>query len=122
VKLVLASRSPQRRAILERLGVDFVVRPSDIEELEQGDPPAVALENALRKATALAPASGELVLGVDTVVALDGVLYGKPATADQASATLRALSGRTHTVISGLALVTAGAPPLTQAEAPATSR
>jgi septum formation protein len=121
VKLVLASRSPQRRAILERLGVDFVVRPSDIEELEQGDPPAVALENALRKATALAPVSGELVLGVDTVVALDGVLYGKPATADQAAATLRALSGRTHTVISGLALVAAGAQPLTQAESTAVS-
>jgi septum formation protein len=121
VKLVLASRSPQRRALLERLGVDFVVRPSDIEEIEQGDPQATALENALRKATALAPASGELVLGIDTVVALDGVLYGKPATADQAAATLRALAGRTHTVISGLALAAADAQPLTHAESTAVS-
>jgi septum formation protein len=107
VTLVLASRSPQRREILERLGVEFVVRPTDVEELTHGDPDAVARENALRKALAAAPQPGELVLGVDTIVALDGELYGKPASAEQARRTLRALSGRTHTVISGLALLAA---------------
>ncbi|HEX2086374.1 MAG TPA: Maf family protein [Solirubrobacteraceae bacterium] len=99
--LVLASRSPQRRAILEQLGVEFDVAPADVEELESGDPVEVAKENARRKAAAV---EGELVLGVDTVVALDGRIYGKPADADDAARTLRALSGRTHEVISGLAL------------------
>ena len=72
--LVLASRSPQRRAILERLGVPFEVRPSDVPELADGEPRAVALENALRKARAAqAPAGAEAVLGCDTIVTLDGV-------------------------------------------------
>ena len=61
----------------------------------------MAKENARRKATAV---SGELVLGVDTVVALDGRIYGKPADEGEAGATLRALSGRTHEVVSGLAI------------------
>jgi septum formation protein len=121
VTLVLASRSPQRRAILERLGVNFVVRPSDVEELEAGEPATVARDNALRKATALAPAPGEVVLGVDTIVALDGELYGKPANVAAAERTLRALSGRTHTVISGVALVNADAEPRVLSEATAVS-
>jgi septum formation protein len=121
--LVLASRSPARRAILERLGVDFIVRPSEVEELEQGEPLALARENALRKATALAPARDQLVLGVDTIVALDGVIYGKPQSATDAAATLRALSGKTHTVISGVALLGAGAgaEPLTLTDTAAVS-
>jgi septum formation protein len=121
VTLVLASSSAQRRAILERLGVAFVVRPCDVEELEQGDPPAVALANALSKATAIPPAPGEVVLGVDTIVALDGVIYGKPQNAAQAAATLRSLSGRTHSVISGVALARAGAEPQTLIESTAVS-
>jgi septum formation protein len=99
--LILASRSPQRTAILTQLGVAHEVRPADAPELEQGDPVAVAVENARRKAQAV---DGDLVLGVDTVVALEGRLYGKPADADAAWATLRALSGATHQVVSGLAL------------------
>jgi septum formation protein len=108
--LVLASRSPQRRAILERLGVSFEVRPADVAELEEGDPGEVAVENALRKARAVAAADAPpaLVLGVDTVVALAGRVYGKPADEDHARETLRALSGSTHTVLSGLALIEDG--------------
>jgi septum formation protein len=97
--LILASRSPQRRAILEQLGVPFEVRPSDVEELTSGRPEAVAVENARRKAAAV---EGDLVLGVDTLVALDGILYGKPKDAQDAARTLRALSGHTHQVVSGL--------------------
>jgi septum formation protein len=78
------------------------VRPSGAPELEEGDPEAVALANARRKAAACPAADGELVLGVDTLVALDGRIYGKPAAAADAAATLRALSGRTHEVVSGL--------------------
>ncbi len=101
---MLASRSPQRRAILERVGIAFTVRPADVEELAAGDPAQVALENALRKARAAVEA-GESVLGVDTLVALAGTIYGKPADEQQARRTLAALGGRVHTVYSGLALV-----------------
>jgi septum formation protein len=104
VTLVLASRSPQRRAILEQLGVPFVARPVDVEEDEAGEPNAVALANARRKALAAGAAEGEVVLGVDTIVAIDGEIWGKPADADGATATLRRLSGRTHTVVSGVAI------------------
>jgi septum formation protein len=107
--LVLASRSPQRREILERLGVPFEVRPSDAAELEQGEPRALALENALRKARAArVPGRAEAVIGCDTIVALAGIVYGKPADAEQARATLSALSGATHEVISGIALLLPG--------------
>ena len=104
-KLVLASRSPQRRAILESLGVAFEVRPVDVVEEEEGVPVAVASENALRKAIAAGAGEGEIVLGVDTVVAIDLDIWGKPPNADAAAETLRQLSGRTHTVVSGVALV-----------------
>jgi septum formation protein len=107
VILVLASRSPQRRAILEQLGVAFVERPADVEELEAGEPDAVAAENARRKATAVGARDDEVVLGVDTLVATGKEIWGKPADAADAARTLRALSGRTHTVVSGVALARA---------------
>jgi septum formation protein len=106
--LVLASRSPQRRAILEQLGVPFVARPADIEELEAGEPEAVASENARRKVAAARAGDGEVVLGVDTLVATEDRIWGKPPDAAGAERTLRALSGRTHTVVSGVALARAG--------------
>jgi septum formation protein len=107
VRLVLASCSPQRRAILEQLGVPFVLRPVDVEEEEAGDPTAVALENARRKALAAGAGEGEVVLGVDTIVVIDGEIWGKPSDAAAAAAVLRRLSGRTHTVVSGVALANA---------------
>jgi septum formation protein len=112
-RLVLASGSPQRRAILGDLGLDFDVRASDVAEEDEGAPRVVASENALRKALAVAGAAGadagELVIGCDTLVATDGrQIWGKPADAAAARATLRHLSGRTHEVVSGLALVRSG--------------
>ena len=104
--LVLASSSPQRHALLQRLGVPFSVRVPETSELCSGDPLQLARENALRKArAALAPGAREVVVGCDTLVALDGVIYGKPADERQARETLRALSGAEHEVISGLALL-----------------
>jgi septum formation protein len=105
--LVLASGSPQRRALLERLGVPFTVRVSDADELEQGpDPARVAVENALRKARAVRrEGAAEAVLGCDTIVVLDGLIYGKPPDAAAARETLTALGGHTHEVLSGLALL-----------------
>jgi septum formation protein len=106
--LVLASRSPQRRAILEILGIDFVVRAVDVTENTEGEPPEVAIANARRKALAAAVDPSELVLGVDTVVALGDRIWGKPTDEDSARATLSALSGATHEVVSGIALLREG--------------
>ena len=119
MRLVLASRSPQRRALLRGLGVRFTVRQPRFEETEHGDPPQVALANALGKALSVARRDGEIVLGVDTIVALDGRIYGKPANEAQARATLEALSGATHTVFSGVALVGPSAEPRTAVAATA---
>ena len=119
MKLILASRSPQRRALLRGLGVRFTVRQPRFEETEQGDPSQVALANALGKARSVVRRDGEIVLGVDTVVALDGRIYGKPADEAQARATLEALSGATHTVFSGVALVGPSAEPRTAVAATA---
>jgi septum formation protein len=93
--------------LLERLGVPFTVRPTGAAELEQGpDPARVAVENALGKArAALRPPAREALLGCDTIVVLDGVIYGKPPDAGAARRTLSALAGRTHEVISGVALL-----------------
>jgi septum formation protein len=89
------------------LGVDFTVRATDVEEIEQGpDAGAVALENALRKARAARrPGTREAILACDTIVVLDGTIYGKPADAEAARTTVGALAGRTHEVISGLAVL-----------------
>lgn len=114
--LLLASRSPQRRAILTQLGVPFEVRPADVDELADGQPADVAVENARRKAMALADdaaRAGRTVLGVDTIVVLDGRVHGKPDDDEHARATLAALSGRGHLVLSGLCAVAPGESPRT---------
>jgi septum formation protein len=100
--LILASRSPQRKAILEQLGVAFRVVEPDVEELAQGDARALVRENALRKARAVA--AGERVLGADTAVVLDGEPFGKPRDEAEAGDILRRLAGREHEVMSGIAL------------------
>jgi septum formation protein len=110
-RLVLASASPQRRAILRGLGLEFDVRITDVAEADQGAPRVVASENALRKALAAAEAGrgdDELVLGCDTLVATELDIWGKPPDEQAARETLRRLSGRTHEVVSALALVQAG--------------
>jgi septum formation protein len=110
--LVLASGSPQRRAILGDLGLDFEVRPSDVAEEDEGVPRVVASENALRKALAVAdaagPGAGEVVLACDTLVATELEIRGKPPNEAAARETLRRLSGRTHEVVSAIALVQDG--------------
>jgi septum formation protein len=103
-RLILASASPQRRAILEQIGVAFEVRVPAVDELSEGPAGEVALENAYRKAAAIVPA--ELpVLGVDTVVSLGTQLFGKPRDAAHASQMLSALAGERHLVISGVCLI-----------------
>jgi len=107
---VLASRSPQRRAILEQLGLPFdVVVPTFEEEPSAARPVDEVERRAQGKARSVAGAAGgRLILGVDTEVVLAGRIYGKPGDAAEAEAMLEALSGRTHEVVSGLCLVTPG--------------
>lgn len=103
--LILASASPRRRQLLTEHGYSFTVQPADIEEvmppdLNVGD---ITLFNARQKALAVAEQNPEaVVIGVDTLVALDGEPLGKPADMDEAFAMLSRLSGRIHEVHSGI--------------------
>jgi septum formation protein len=107
--LLLASTSPQRRAILEQLGLPFdVVAPRYSEQDEPGVGAAELVRaHAQGKARSVAVEAGERpVLGVDTAVVLDGEIFGKPDGEEQAAAMLGRLGGRTHAVVSGLCLLT----------------
>jgi nucleoside triphosphate pyrophosphatase len=101
--LILASGSPQRRAILEQLGVEFRVEVPGVDEVTEGEARTLVLENALRKARAAAR-PGERALGADTAVVLEGRVFGKPEDAEEAEAYLRELSGRVHEVMTGIAV------------------
>jgi septum formation protein len=107
MRVVLASRSPQRRALLEALGVEFEVAEPMIEELTEGEPREIVMENARWKAAAVAATTkpGTLVIGGDTEVAVDGEALGQPRDEDEARAMLERLSGREHEVLGGLALL-----------------
>jgi nucleoside triphosphate pyrophosphatase len=110
--LILASRSPRRRRLLGLLHVRFKVLPAEIPEIpRRGESPerfAVRLAREKAEAVAARLSARErrsaLVLGADTVVALGGVIFGKPRDDAEARRMLRALSGRTHRVITGVAL------------------
>ena len=111
--LVLASASPRRRELLPALGVPFEVVPSAVAE--DGDAPdaaRLAYALALRKARAVAAdRPGDLVIGADTIVVLDGRALGKPGSPAEARSMLEALRSRTHEVVTGVAAVTGpGAP------------
>jgi septum formation protein len=109
--LLLASTSPQRRAILEQLRIPFDVVAPRYEEHDppDGDATQLVREHALGKARSVATDVGDRpVLGVDTTVALDGRIYSKPSDVGDAERMLDELAGRTHAVVSGLALVTPG--------------
>jgi nucleoside triphosphate pyrophosphatase len=108
--LLLASRSPQRRAILEQLAIPFeAVIPQYEEELTGAGPVEEVTSRAQGKARSLAGlADDRPVLGVDTEVVLDGRVYGKPGDEAEAETMLDELSGKTHEVVSGLCLLTPG--------------
>ena len=109
--LLLASSSPQRRAILTQLGLPFdVVAPRYEERDEPGlGPVELVRAHAAGKARSAVGEAGERpVLGVDTAVVLDGRVFGKPAGEEEAAEMLAQLGGRTHAVVSGLCLLTPG--------------
>jgi septum formation protein len=109
--LLLASTSPQRRAILEQLGIPFeVIAPDYVEhDPPEADAEQLVRDHALGKARSVAAQAGDRpVLGVDTTVVLGGRIYTKPTDIGDAERMLEELSGRTHAVVSGLALITPG--------------
>ena len=107
--LLLASTSPQRRAILHQLGIPFDAVAPQYEEHDppDADPAELVSRHAEGKARSVAAIAGDRpVLGVDTTVALNGRIYAKPENAAEAEWMLEELSGRTHEVVSGLCLLT----------------
>jgi septum formation protein len=107
--LLLASTSPQRRAILHQLGIPFDAVAPDYAEHDppEADAEQLVCEHAVGKARSVAAqADDRPVLGVDTTVVLGGLLYAKPKNAGDAERMLEELSGRTHAVVSGLCLAT----------------
>lgn len=107
MKLVLASKSPRRSEILKNAGVDFTVRVADADEtIPEGTSPEDAVVFlAARKALAVERAEDETVLGADTVVVLDGEILGKPKDREDAFNMIKKLSGRVHSVFTGVCAI-----------------
>lgn len=107
MKLVLASKSPRRSAILKNAGIDFTVRVADADEtIPDGTKPCDAVVFlAARKAMAVDRAEDELILGADTVVVLGDEILGKPKDKDDAFNMIKKLSGRVHSVFTGVCAI-----------------
>ena len=121
IDIVLASGSPRRKELLEREGVEFTVRVSEVDESLEPDllrqPEEAAKKLAERKARAVleemlneAYVGTAMVVGADTMVVVDGAIYGKPEDEAEARRILGELSGRAHQVITGVSVWLAGAP------------
>ncbi len=106
-RIILASKSPQRKSLLKSMGVTFTAIPSDVEETSEGEPREVVLANALAKGLAVAARrrEGTLVIAGDTEVVVDGRVVGQPGFEGEARWCLETLSGRSHEVLGGLALI-----------------
>lgn len=107
LNILLASASPRRKWLLEEAGYSVRCEVSGADELEDDSlaPAALALENAARKASIVAGQfPDELVIAADTVVAMDGIFYGKPTDMDDAFRMISELSGKTHEVVTGVVI------------------
>lgn len=110
-RIVLASSSPRRVEILSALGLSFETRPADVDEsLRDGEPAFEAAERLAREKASVvaATAPDALVVAADTLVVLDGEALGKPKDRDDARLTLARLAGRTHEVVTAVALARDG--------------
>lgn len=105
--VILASGSPRRRALLDMVGISYEVCIPDIEEnTDRTVPSEIVKDLSLQKALSVAPKyPGQAVLAADTIVEIDGRILGKPKTEDEAFSMLKMLSGRTHSVYTGVALL-----------------
>ncbi|MEA4921637.1 MAG: nucleoside triphosphate pyrophosphatase [Clostridiaceae bacterium] len=108
--IILASQSPRRREILEKLVPEFIVCPSDSDEDIESCPPCeYVVRLAERKARSVAEKYPlDTVVAADTIVCLEGVIMGKPYDEEDAKKSLKALSGRMHTVFTGVAVIHGG--------------
>lgn len=112
MRIILASKSPRRRELLSLLGVEFSVVSEDIDETVNEDLPVeseikrLSLEKA--KAVAGKAGEGDVIIAADTVVVLDDRVFGKPESGVDAKRMLRALSGKTHKVITGVTVLCGG--------------
>ena len=105
--VILASNSPRRHELLKKLCKNFVVEASDAAEVQVADnPTALAVENAKLKAQSVAKKNPDaVVIGADTIVVLDGEIFGKPADFDGAIQMLTRLANKKHEVITGIAII-----------------
>jgi septum formation protein len=104
-RVILASQSPRRRELLTLIGIPHEVHPADIDERYlPGEAPAAHAERLAREKATRVSEAGAIVIGSDTIVVVDGDVLGKPADAREASAMLRRLSGRTHVVVTAVAV------------------
>lgn len=103
MEIILASQSPRRRELLERMGLSFSVRAADIDEaMEPGKDPAQEVARVSRAKAMAAPAGPQdVVIAADTIVVCGGRILGKPGTEERAAEMLRLLSGRDHQVMTG---------------------
>lgn len=108
--IILASGSPRRHELLQKLCKNFVVMVSDANEVQNSDnPKTLAIENAKIKAKSVAAKNpGAIVIGADTIVVLNGKIFGKPADFKGAEEMLANLSGKMHEVITGVAICAGG--------------
>lgn len=107
-EIILASASPRRKELLETAGISFTVKVADVEEVIEKNMSAdkVVMSLALQKASAVAKDNPDaVVIGADTVVVLDGEILGKPKSEENAVELLMMLSGRVHTVYTGVAII-----------------
>ncbi|WP_026231906.1 Maf family nucleotide pyrophosphatase [Neolewinella persica] len=109
LSLILASKSPRRSYLLEQAGIPFTIRTADVEEVYPPDTPVMEVAPYLATLKAagamhLLKSDEEVLLTADSVVIIKGKIYGKPADREEAAATLRALSGNKHTVVTGCCL------------------
>lgn len=109
--VILASSSPRRHELLKKLCADFKIQTSDAPEIQNDlEPKDLAVENAKIKAQTVAKQNPDaIVIGADTIVVLDGEIFGKPADASGAEKMLSRLAGKKHEVITGLAICAGGA-------------
>lgn len=110
-KIILASQSPRRRELLEQVGIVFEVVPSTVEEkITKSDPVEIVLELSAQKALDVGNDErnmvycGDVVIGADTIVVMDGVIMGKPGSREEAISMLSTLQGRVHSVFTGVTL------------------
>lgn len=109
MKIILASGSPRRRELLQKLNIDYEIKVSEVDESEEGSNPSEIVENlAIKKAKAVLDEDGTqdvLVIGADTLVFYENEVLGKPCDEDEARDMLSLLSNRTHQVYTGVALI-----------------